>query len=79
MAVRRVDDHDVHAGVNELGDALVGVDRRADRGADAQRAACVLACVWIVVRLLNVFHRDHAAQPERLVDDEHFLDAVTVE
>ena len=45
VAVRRVDDDDVDAGLDEQRDALVGVDARADRRADAQRAALVLARV----------------------------------
>jgi hypothetical protein len=48
-------------------------------GADAQRAARVLACGRILRRLLEVLHGDHAAQLEALVDDEHLLDAVLVQ
>jgi hypothetical protein len=81
MAVRRIDDDDIDAGFDEQRDALVGVDARADGRADAQRAARVLACQRVVVRLLDVFHRDHAAQLAAVlfVDDEHLLDAVLVQ
>ena len=81
VAVRRVDDDDVDAGLDEQRDALVGIDAGADGRADAQRAARVLAGQRIVVRLLNVLHGDHAAKLEALVlvDDEHLLDAVLVQ
>ena len=81
MAVRRVDDDDVDAGLDEQRDALVGVDAGADGRADAQRAARVLAGERVVVRFLDVLHGDHAAKLEAfvLVDDEHLLDAVLVQ
>ena len=81
MAVRRVDDQDVDAGLDEQRDALVGVHTRANRGADAQRATLVFARQRIVVRFLNVLHGDHAAQLEAVlfVDDEQLLDAVLVQ
>ena len=43
MAVRGVDDDDVDAGFAQRGDALERVRRRADRRADAQAPAFVLA------------------------------------
>ncbi len=81
MAVRRVDDDDVGAGLDEQRDALVGVHTRADGRADAQRAPLVLAGERIVVRFLDVLHGDHAAKLETLVlvDDQHLLDAVLVQ
>ena len=43
VAVRGVDDDDVDARLDELGDAIERVRRRADRGADAQAPVLVLA------------------------------------
>ncbi len=43
VAVRGVDDDDVDAGLDQRCDALVGVGARADRRADAQAPALVLA------------------------------------
>src|SRR5690606_10610367 len=79
VAVRSVDDDDVDARVDEQRDALLGVDTGADGRADAQRTIRVLAGVRVIVRLLNVLDGDHAAQPKRLVDDEHLLDTVLVQ
>ena len=56
-----------------------GIAADADRSADAQPLAIVLARIRIVARLLDVLDRDQATQAERIVDDEHFLDAVLVQ
>src|SRR5690606_30502166 len=79
VAVRRVDDHDVDARLDEPRDALLGVVARADGRADAQRAVLVLARVRIVLRLLEVLRGDHPAEPEAVVDDEDLLDPIPVQ
>ena len=77
VAMRRIDDDDVDAGLDEGRGALIG--GRADRGADTQTAVFVLAGLRLVGRLLDVLDRDHATQAEIVVDDEDLLDAVLVE
>src|SRR5690606_6746610 len=79
MPVRGINDDHVDARLDERRDALLGVDAGADGRADAQRAVLVLARVGIVDGLLKILRRDHPAQVEAIVDDEHLLDAVTVQ
>ena len=79
MAVRGVDDHEVHARRHELGDAIERVRRGADRGADPQPSVLVLAGAREVARLLDVLDRDHAAQAAVAVHDQDLLDAVPVQ
>ncbi len=79
MAVRGIDDEHVDARFDQRLDALLGIAADADRRADAQPLAIVLARVRIVARLLDVLDRDEAAQAERIVDDQHLLDAMLVQ
>src|SRR5690606_30442245 len=79
MAVRGVHDQHVHAGGHQRLDALLGVAAHAHRGADHQPAVRVLGGVGVVGLLLDVLDRDHAAQLEVVVDDQHLLDAVLVQ
>ena len=79
MTVRGIDDEHVDARVDQRRDALFGIAADADRRADAQAFAIVLARVRIVARLLDVLDRDQAAQTKRIVDDQHLLDAVLVQ
>ena len=65
MAVRRVDDDHVDAGLDQRLDALLGVAAHADRRADAQPAVLVLAGVRMLGRLEDVLDRDQAAQLHR--------------
>src|SRR5258708_5691854 len=58
---------------------LQGVGGRADRRADAQPSAPVLAGVGEFVGLLEILHRDHADQLVRTVHDQELLDAVLVQ
>ena len=78
MAVRRVDDDDVHARGDQRFDALVGVAAGADRRADAQPAELVLARERMLGRLQDVLDRDEPAQLHVAVDDEHALEPVLV-
>ena len=79
MAVRGVDDDHVDARLAQRRDALERVRRRADRRADAQRAAFVLAGARELGGLLEVLDRDHARELEVAVDHQHLLDAVPVQ
>jgi hypothetical protein len=58
---------------------LFGIAANADRRADSQAFAIVLACARIVARLLDILDRDQATQAERVVDDQHLLDAMLVQ
>ncbi len=62
MAVRSVDDDDVDARLGKLRDPVERVRCRADRGADPQAPVLVLAGAREIAGLLDVLHRDHAAQ-----------------
>jgi hypothetical protein len=61
------------------GDALLGAGADADRGAHPQPLVLVTAGVGVVLGLLDVLHRDHAAQLEAVVHHQHLLDAVLVQ
>ena len=76
MAVRRVDDEHVDVGGDEGLGALDRVAPRAHRGAAAQASERILRRARIFHRLLNVFDRDQALQPELTIDDEQLLDLV---
>ena len=69
----------IDAGLAQRRDAIERVRRRADRRADAQRAALVLAGAREFGGLLEVLHGDHAGQLVVAVDDQHLLDAVLVQ
>ena len=60
VAVRGVDHHHVDAGLAQRRDAVERVGRGADRGADAQPAALVLAGARELGGLLEILDRDHA-------------------
>ena len=79
MAVRRVDDEDVHARPGEGLGALQCVLADADRRPDAQPAERVLAGVRILDHLLDVFDRDQALEHEAIVDDQQLLDLVAMQ
>jgi hypothetical protein len=64
VAVRGVDDDDVHTRLDQRRDARLGVAADTDRRADAQAFLGVLAGVRVVGGLLDVLDRDHAAQLE---------------
>ena len=79
VAVRCVDHHHVHARLDQRRDAIERVGRRADGGAGAQATVLVLAGTREFLGLLEVLHRDHAAQLARGIRDQHLLDAVAVQ
>ena len=79
MAVRGIDDDYVHAGRHQCLDALFGIAADADRRTHQQTFAVVVGGVGVVAFLLDVLHRDQAAQLEGFVDHQHFLDAVLVQ
>src|SRR5262249_11695664 len=62
VAVRGVDDDDVAAGGEERLDARLAIGADADRGADPQAAVLVLAGERVLLRLLDVFDGDEAAE-----------------
>ena len=79
MAVRRVDDDDVDAGVEQrLGPGKAGL-ADAGRAGDAQAAVLVLAGLGIGARLLDVLDSDQTDTATVIVDHEQLLDAVLVE
>jgi hypothetical protein len=79
MAVRRVDDEHVDAGVDERLRPVEVALARADGGADAQPAVLVLRRIGELPALEDVLDRDQAAQPALLVDDGQLLDALPVQ
>ena len=78
MAVRRVHDNDVHAGLEQFGNPF-GIIAHADRCADPQPAQLVLAGIRVLDLLLDVLDRDQAAEAEILVHDQEFFDLVLLE
>ena len=78
-AVRRIDDDDIDAGLDQRRNPFIGFAGRADRRADPQRTLLILARQRIIRRLLEILGGDEAAQFEILIDDEHFLDAMLVQ
>ena len=79
VAVRRVDDEHVDAGLDERLRALERVGPDADRGADAQPPLLVLRRLRELDLLLDVLDGDQPAQPAVGVDDRELLDLVAVE
>src|SRR5688572_9674977 len=79
VAVRGVDGEYVDARADQRLDARLAIRPDADRAADAEAAALVLAGIRVVGGLLDVLHRDEAAEPHVVVDDEQLLDAVLVQ
>src|SRR6266496_5621688 len=79
MPVRGIDHDDVHSGLHQRGDALLGAFAHADRGADAELSMLVLAGFGVLARLENVLHRDQAAQLEPVPHHEHALQAMLVQ
>ncbi len=79
VAVRGIHHQHVHAGIDQRGDALLGIATHANRGADQQRFMLVLGCMRVIAGLLDVLDGDQSAQLERIVDHQHFLDAVLVQ
>ena len=63
VAVRRVDDEDVHLGVDERGRALERVGPDADRRAHSQPALLVLRRVRVLDPLRDVLDGDEALEP----------------
>src|SRR5690606_18616797 len=79
MAVRRIDDQEVDAGVDQ---ALGTFDRLvadADRGGDPQPALPVLRGERVELRLLHVLYRDEADATALPVHDQQLFDAVLVQ
>ena len=78
VAVRGIDDDRVDTGARQHLDALFGAGTDADGGADAQLAVLVARGVREVGLLGDVLHRHQPAQLERVVDDQHAFELVTV-
>src|SRR5436190_61682 len=74
MPVRRVDDQDVHARVDESLGALERIGTDSHRGAHAQPSPLVLRRVRVLDLLLDVLHGDEALEPAVAVDDGQLLD-----
>ncbi len=79
MPVRRVDDDEVDACIDQALGALEAVVADGRRRGHAQAALVVLAGVGILVRLLDVLHRDQADAAVALVDHQQLLDPVLVQ
>ena len=77
--MRRVDDDDIDAGLDQARNPLLGIETGANGRPDTQRAALILTGKWEVGSLLKVLGRDHPAEPETLVDDENLLDPMLVQ
>jgi len=79
MSVRGIHDHQVDTRFSEGRDPIEGIRRRADRRADAQAAAVVLAGARELVGFLEVLHGDHANQLVVAVHHQELFDAVLVQ
>ena len=79
MAVRRVNDQNVHAGFHQGVHAVVRLVPGAHAGANAQLPKGVLAGIGKRLRLGDVLHRHHAFQGETPVHQQHLLYAVRVQ
>ena len=79
MAVRGVDDNHVNARGHQGFDALFGVAAHTHRGTHQQTFAVVVRGVGVVTLLLDVLHRDQAAQLKGIVDHQYLFDPVLVQ
>ena len=79
VAVRRVDDEDVHLGGDECGGSLQRVGADADRCAHTEPTAPVLRRERILRLLLDVLDRDQPLQVTVVVDNRELLDLVPAE
>ena len=79
VAVRGIDDDDVHSGGGEEFDAALAVAAGADGGADAQAFVLVFAGERVVARAAQVFDGDEPFQGEVVIHQQHFFDAVFVQ
>ena len=77
--MRGINDDEVDAGFAKRSNAIQGVRRGSDRGANAQPAAIVLRSAREFRRFLEVLHRDHADELVIAVHHQHLLDAVLVQ
>ena len=77
--MRRVDDDDIDASLNECRNAGLCFRGRADRRPDAQTTVRILARRRIHLGLVDVLHGNHAAQFEAIVNEQHLLDAMPVQ
>ena len=78
MAVGCIDHDDVHASLDQSGDAFFIAIARAHRSADAQLAQFVLGGQRVFGGAGDVFYRDEPAQEKVIVDDHDALQAVAV-
>ena len=78
MAVRSVDDDDVHTCRDERLDTLLVVTCHADGGAGAQPTVLVLAGERMLGRLQDVLDGDESAQFHRRIHDQNALEPITV-
>src|SRR3569832_2330614 len=79
MAVGGVDHDYVDLGRDQRGDAVVGALARANRGTDAQAFVIVFRGIGFFTRLLDVFHRHHAAQLKSVVHHQQLFDAMLMQ
>src|SRR5207302_414365 len=79
VSVRRVHHHQVDSRLAQRRDAVERVGRGADRGANPQPAAAVLAGARKLVGLLEVLDGDHADQLVGAVHHQELLDPVLVQ
>ena len=77
VAVRRVHDDHVHAGLEQRVDALLAVrGRRPPRRRTSSRPLASFAALRVRPALLDVLDGDEAAELDLLVHDQELLDAV---
>ena len=79
VAMRGIDDDDVHPGGGQEFDAPFAVATGADGGADAQAFVLVFAGERIVARAAQVFDGNESFQGEAIINQQHFFDAVFVQ
>ena len=79
MAMRRIDDDDIDAGIDQPLGALETVVADRGRGSDAQAALLVLAGERMGDRLLDVLDGDQTDAAILIVDDQQLLDAMLMQ
>ena len=79
MAMRGIDNNDVHAGRHQRLDAFIRIGPGPNRCADPQCAKFVFAGSRVILGLLEILGRNHAPESKIVIDDKDFLDSMLVQ
>ncbi len=67
--MRRIHDQDIHTGLNQCRNPVIGFVAGAHTGAHHQLPGRILASVGVGLGVVDVLDRDHAAQAKVVVHD----------